>query len=210
MLRLACVALISAWILTGTRPGADQSAQRDPADDASVVKAAIASVSDGRGGHPKAEPLPFLSQSVAVCPERHDETCITSATIERFRPAKIETLGYSDSAGPQPGDAIPSTAARDELIAAAISRNRERHAWTGLSLPSFILIPASEEQNVLVRDRDRSKYAAFSLPAYSSDNHALVYGFYACGARCGTAWLFLLQRSEAEWRVQSRYMLGVR
>jgi len=209
MSRLMVGAIVFAGMLGATHPGTTASSQRDASDDGSVVKAAVANVEDGKGGHPRAEPLPFLSQTVAVCDERHDQTCITQAQIEIFRPDRSNGPRM-DSVGPEPGDAVPAAAVRDELIASLVSRNGQRHPWTGLTLPSFILIPAAEEQNVMVRDRDRSKYAGFSLPGYSKDNRALAYGFYACGARCGSGWLFLLEKSQNEWQVRSRYMVWIR
>jgi hypothetical protein len=54
-----------------------------------------------------------------------------------------------------------------------------------------------------------TSYAVFSLPGYSSAGHAVVYAFYDCGGRCGTAWLWLLEKRSAEWQVRSRFVIGM-
>ena len=49
----------------------------------------------------------------------------------------------------------------------------------------------------------------FSLPAYSSDGHGLVYGEYFCGSLCATGWLFLLRSKGETWEVVGTEVLWV-
>lgn len=46
-------------------------------------------------------------------------------------------------------------------------------------------------------------FSSLSLPGYSSDGCALMYGSYTCGNLCGYGWLFVLQKIEGQWRVES-------
>ena len=52
--------------------------------------------------------------------------------------------------------------------------------------------------------------SSFSLPAYSSDGHAVVYASYVCGGLCGYGWLFLLRQEQGgSWQVVGTEMLWI-
>jgi len=72
------------------------------------------------------------------------------------------------------------------------------------------LVPLSAVQDVFeASNNGRARgYAAFSLPGYSRDGHAVVYGMFTCGSTCGYTWLFLL-RQEPGWHVVSCRMLTI-
>ena len=151
-------------------------------------------------------PLPVLSRTVAVCEVRHDHTCITRDQLGRFLKEVIGNWVL----GPEPGVAIPTSANRAALIASLAKRNAARTPFSIEGMTDLTVIPFESDHDVMVRDRDTSRYAGLTLPAYDSDRHALVYAFYACGARCGSGWLFLLEKRGVGWQVQSRYMLWIR
>ena len=64
----------------------------------------------------------------------------------------------------------------------------------------------SDHSNDWIDTRD---YVALSAPGYSKDGHAIVYGEHHCGMLCGSASLFLLERTEKGWKVIRRAMLWI-
>ncbi len=150
--------------------------------------------------------LPVLSRTVSVCEARHDQTCITKSQLAPFLKDQIGAWVL----GPEPGAAVPDPNERAALVDALVSRNTIRQPLSITVTTELTMVPVENEPDMMVRDRDTSRYSGFTLPGYLRDNRALVYAFYACGARCGSGWLFLLQKTNGDWQVQSRYMLWIR
>jgi hypothetical protein len=101
-------------------------------------------------------------------------------------------------------------ASRDELAKAFRERNREPLPFPGAKLDRIIVTSPEGLDEALKRESGRTRgVSSFSLPAYSTDGHALVYGSYVCGGRCGYGWLFLLERRGEAWQVVSVDMLWI-
>jgi hypothetical protein len=93
-----------------------------------------------------------------------------------------------------------------KLIEAFNSRNIETRRFPDLAESRVLLVPyARLQESLKQRGRETVGYSAFSLPGYSEDRHAMVYGFYTCGGRCGTGWLFILSRTTGGWQVEAAY-----
>ena len=121
------------------------------------------------------------------------------------------TLPYAQGVDRIPSDRLPSATARAELTANFRTRNDTHHDLPLLHTERVKVLTEAErrEAQQRVRNGERSNYAVFSLPAYSTDGHAVVYVAYVCGNVCGNWWLFLLERVEAKWQVQGRLLLGI-
>ena len=65
------------------------------------------------------------------------------------------------------------------------------------------LVPyASLQEALKQRQRETVGYSAFSLPGYSENGYAVVFGFYTCGGRCDRGRLFVLDRTAGKWQVK--------
>ena len=83
---------------------------------------------------------------------------------------------------------------RKELIQSLETRNAESHPLSVVTPPDVVLFD---------RDPAPTGSSSLSLPGYSTDRHALVYGSYSCGSQCGSGWLFVLENVGGHWRVKS-------
>jgi hypothetical protein len=202
---LLCAALFAFQTTASTPPSLR------PDDDRQVIDAVFAHTVQPEADLWRRDPRPLkiLSQSIGACGASRGQTCLSG--LDLLREAKRPpAIGYNDSTGPEPGELMPDESVRLELIASATDRNRARHALPIAASPSVTLVPEADEPDLLIRNRDSARYACFSLPGYTREGHAVIYSFYACGARCGKSWLFVLDREGSGWRVRSRYMLGIR
>jgi hypothetical protein len=112
-------------------------------------------------------------------------------------------------AGVNPVEAVPSTAVREELSLSMTARNSESHPFPAPEIADVTLVGAPPPLTVVAQSGRWTGYTVFSLPGYSSDGHAVVYAFYDCSGRCGTAWLFLLEKRGADWLVQYRHVAAI-
>lgn len=97
--------------------------------------------------------------------------------------------------------------ARAELNRLFREHNTQSQPFARPDIRELVVIPPNEYQQ-----RASSAQAGtvrFSAIAYSTDGHALVYGSYVCGGMCGYGWLFLLERSGAEWRSVANELLWI-
>ena len=92
---------------------------------------------------------------------------------------------------------------RQELVESLEARNAVAHALPATGHPAVALIPADPSKEARQRYYEQAGgVASLSVPGYSSDGHALVYGSYGCGSLCGYSWLFALEKTDGVWRVQ--------
>jgi hypothetical protein len=99
---------------------------------------------------------------------------------------------------------------RDELVASLEARNAVAHALPAIDHPSVVAVPVDHSEKTQRAHRERAGgVAALSLPGYSGDGHALVYGSYWCGNMCGYSWLFLLEKTNGVWQVQTAVMTSI-
>jgi hypothetical protein len=107
-----------------------------------------------------------------------------------------------DAFGRWPG-LIGNERTLQDLVASLEARNAEDHPLPLSDVPGIAVI---EQSAGYVRSPDgptRWGTAKLSLPGYSEDGYALVYGSYACGSLCGYGWLFVLRKVDGHWRVES-------
>lgn len=100
---------------------------------------------------------------------------------------------------------------RTELIASFNRRNGSSVTVPGNISSSATLLSSADLADLtkeIIAGR-RGNFAAFSLPAYSANRHALVYVTYACGNLCGYGWVFLLKNTGTDWTVVSRRELWI-
>jgi hypothetical protein len=151
----------------------------------------------------------LIDHTVATCDSfrspRTQPFCMGSNAAEGVRDGvKIGMMPM----GPTPAEAIPSAAHRAELITSLRARNTEGHALP-VSEGLDIKLVATPPVTKMPEGSTSTSYTVFSLPGYSSAGHAVVYAFHDCGGRCGTAWLWLLEKRNADWHVRSRYVIGM-
>jgi hypothetical protein len=96
-----------------------------------------------------------------------------------------------------------------ELMSQFASRNAERRVMPMIAGTSLIALEELLDEQARMEVGQRISYAAFSAPAYSSDGRALVYATYYCGALCGYGWIFLMEKSDARWRVRGVNLLWI-
>lgn len=177
--------------------------------DASVLEAVLAhkiraevNRFSAGAGLPLPAPVLTFDRTLAICglPEdgRAQMGCLSDEGIvqvfERQLP-RMRRLIFED---------LLTAATRQQLAADLRLRNAVSHPFPEGSLTGVIHIAPEERTEALKRESDRTVgITRLSLPAYSRDGHALVYGSYVCGGLCGEGWLFLLKDHAEVWRVVS-------
>jgi hypothetical protein len=93
---------------------------------------------------------------------------------------------------------------RKELMESLEARNAASYPLQTISHPLVVLIPADRrpEMEELYRERTVGS-SSLSLPGYSGDGYALMYGSYGYGSCCGYSWLFVLKKIDGQWVVRS-------
>jgi hypothetical protein len=99
---------------------------------------------------------------------------------------------------------------RKELIESLEARNAASYPLPTISHPLVVLIPADRqpEMQELYRERTAGS-SSLSLPGYSADGYALMYGSYGYGNCCGYSWLFVLKKIDSQWVVRSATVTAV-
>jgi hypothetical protein len=93
---------------------------------------------------------------------------------------------------------------RRNLVEALEARNSRTRALPPIDHPAVVLIPVDRSEEAQQRYREQAGgVARLSVPGYSADGHALMYASYGCGSLCGYSWLFVLEKTDGVWRVQS-------
>ena len=200
LFRVTVLAVIGAVTTLELKP---QSELRS-ADDIGVYEAVLTSIRAqvplrrSTGGTIDIQPpAPILTsdRTLRMCrPETNEFQCGFADNIDAFEGvSKKFRLNLFEK------HLIP--ARRTELAAAYRARNREPQPFPGIKLEGVVVVP---DGDLAAFDREWSRSrgsASFSLPAYSSDGLALVYGSYYCGNLCAYGWFYLLERRDGIWRV---------
>lgn len=106
---------------------------------------------------------------------------------------------------------IDNDETRRSLVASLEARNGEAHALRLIDAPAVVLISSDNREKALQEYQGRTfGSVSLSVPGYSADGHAIVYGSYACGNMCGDSWLFVLERIADQWRVKSAAPTSIR
>jgi hypothetical protein len=191
-----------------------KQAEVDGTEDRAVLTAVI-----NHTVRPEVQRLTHLGPAAVLFLIDHTTTICESVRSPRSQPFCIganaaewlregQTAGIASMAvGPIPAEAIPSAAHRAELIASLKERNTDRHV---LPLSEGVDVKLVETPPVTKTPSGgtSTSYTVFSLPGYSSAGQAVVSAFYDCGGRCGTSWLWLLEKRGADWHVRARYVVG--
>jgi hypothetical protein len=105
---------------------------------------------------------------------------------------------------------VPDDATRKQLVESLERRNAESHPLPAINNPDVVVLGEAASAETVEKFRQRTVgSSALSLPGYSDDRHALVYGSYSCGSLCGYGWLFVLERSDGQWRVKSATVTSI-
>ena len=210
---LVFVAVISVG---GSVIGVDQSI-RHLADDPAVLLAVIEhtirpQVSRRRTSAEAAEPPVILWEaSVPICSSPPVTPCVTSPSVSLQTRASVPDSTMLRWDPPVP---IMSGEVHAQLVTSFRVRHEESHTLPPLPTAGLELAPRSALRRIDDASNNRQGrvkgYSAFSLPGYSGEGHALIYGSFMCGGRCGYMWLFVLQKQAEGWQVVSKRIVGMR
>jgi hypothetical protein len=185
-------------------------------DDTNIVAAAFEhsvrpEVIARRGDGERNGPFFVFENNIPICSGVRAKPCVNgpSVGVEVFEPVTGPPIGDWGPAQPSVG-----TEVRKELITSFRARNAESRPLPRFLPEGLEFVPQSALAGLDEASNDRqgriSGYAAFSLPGYSRDGHALLYGMFMCGGRCGFTWLFVVERQTVGWRVVARRLVGIR
>ena len=174
-----------------------RAGQIEPMQDDGLVLAAVLEHTilpeHRRASSGVSAPLALVSRSLAMCKQR-------PAGQSGCRiPERWRQLLEPDAARKWAGLVGDEPTLR-ELVQSLEARNAESQ-----SLP--VVMPS----DVVLFDGDpgQTGSSSLSLPGYSTDRHALVYGNYSCGSQCGYVWLFVLENVSGRWRVKSSTVTAI-
>ncbi len=199
MKRAAWVALLTIELLAlGSSSGAGQI---EPIRDDGLVLAAVLEhtilPTHRRTKSGAGVPLTLVSPTIPMCtqPPAGQTRCRITDQWRRF----LEP----DAAGKRPG-LVADDRTRRELIESLEARNTESHPLPVIKHPDVEWFDRDKNSSSDALEKRRNAGLSFlSLPGYSTDRHALVYGSYSCGSLCGYGWLFVLEHVSGQWRVTS-------
>jgi len=141
-------------------------------------------------------PVEVQGTSAPLCPGRsgNASVCRIPDSWHRFlRP---------DASRRWPG-LIGNERTLQDLVASLEARNAGAHTLPLSDVPGIAVVGQSAGYARSPDGPTRWGTAKLSLPGYSDDGYALVYGSYACGSLCGYGWLFVLKKVDGHWRVES-------
>jgi hypothetical protein len=105
---------------------------------------------------------------------------------------------------------IDSDRRRSELVDSLEMRNASPYPLPVIDHPAVVLIPIDRSEQAVERYRESAGgFSRLSLPGYSVDGYALMYGVYGCGSLCGYGWLFVLKKTDGMWQVQSAVVTSI-
>jgi len=183
------------------------------ADDDGLVLAAVVEhtiiPAHRRANSDSAKPLAVVNETTPLCvaPLPGESTCRIPVGWSKFVAPSRNRDGLPVQAG-----LVPDERVRWELVNSLESRNTESHPLPLPTLTGVVLLDARKDPptNALDRHYRRRMFAAsLSLPGYSQERYALVYGSYSCGGLCGYAWLFVLEKTAGRWRVTSATVTAI-
>ena len=154
---------------------------------------------------PGTPPLLVLEQTSSMCQGDRDRSRPICVRVE-----DIESLRTPDRLGNLLGGSAYTGVLRASLVEAFIARNARSEAFPAPEGAGVALVPYAGLQEALKqRQRETVGYSAFSLPGYSENGYAVVFGFYTCGGRCDRGRLFVLDRASGKWQVNDAFTLWV-
>jgi hypothetical protein len=99
---------------------------------------------------------------------------------------------------------------RHDLARELRTRNARTASFSGVNRDGLIVVEPEALTESIARETTRTRgFASFSVPAFSDDGYALVYGSVACDWQCGKGWLFLLRERGEEWQVIKVEMMWI-
>jgi hypothetical protein len=211
--------LIAAISLTPILIGS--TAGQDPAesmDDAAVYGAVIDhTLRDsfrsyaGRETGAASATIQLVGRTVSTCESGRDVSLGCSISSSDIEVALNPALNPNAAGDRIPVDRVPAAATREELKAQFRLRNATSRPLARPRSEDVVIVTDDQFREVSARlnNGQRGNYAVFSLPAYSTDGHAIVDVRYICGNLCGKFWIFLLEKVDSKWRVQGSHLLGI-
>jgi hypothetical protein len=195
-------ALTAAILTIGLLPhqdraiGQTQQAQEDRSVLATVLEATVLPVHrNTKSG--ATEPLAVVNETTPLCMERRENRCrIPEHWVQFLSPdAARKWVGL-----------FPDERTRRQVVASLEIRNTESHPLPLSQFPGVVFVDLRKNPPANTLDqhyRRKLGAASLSLPGYSTNGHALVYGSYSCGGLCGYGWLFVLEKVGGQWRQKS-------
>jgi len=156
------------------------------------------------GGTPPA--ILVRDQTVGLCDEWPHQV---PAGCVHERVALQHFDGTSSGGTPHVGLGLPVDT-RTQLIARFRMANQKSRPLVGQG--SSVMRPLSRAQEAEMRQGEGHwtvAVAELSVPAFSTDGHALMFGRYSCGTECGYSWIFLLRFQEGRWRVTEEFLISI-
>ena len=171
-------------------------------DDALVLRVVIEhtlvpAVERSNSGRNRATVVLVEDRSIPMCtkPRVSDAPCRIPDQWQQFLRPNVER-GWPAM--------VDNDRRRSELVDSLETRNALSHPLPAVNHPAVVLIAAGPSPEARERYREQTGgYSRLSLPGYSTDGHALVFGSYYCGNVCGYGWLFVLKKSDGTWQMQS-------
>jgi hypothetical protein len=206
----AIVLVVLAGVVGLGDPDVPQSVDREIAVYRAVLSNTIQPEIDrlsAEAGLQIPAPVIVFNRTVSTCdsqtprPERMG--CLNENI---FQPFERE----SRSRRPPLFDGLLTSDRRRELAGEFRAKNARAASFTGVNLVSVVVVEPETLAESIARESTRTRgFAAFSVPAFSSDGYALVYGTVSCDGQCGKGWLFLLKARGAEWQVLKAQMMRI-
>jgi hypothetical protein len=135
-------------------------------------------------------------------------TADSSEPLPRQVLTSVELTGHFSNPTPHGTGRVSSltNGPAASVVASLEMRNTESHPLPLSAYPGIVLVDLRTDPPANALDRYyRRKIgsSSLSLPGYSTDGHALVYGSYSCGNVCGYGWLFILAKVRGQWQQKS-------
>jgi hypothetical protein len=202
-----CYVLVPLLVILVTVPPAAQAPVASKRDLA-VLEAVLAHTirpqvnrfSSG-AGLPTPAPVLTFDRTLAICSPgegRSPMGCMSDEmVVQAFErhPPRMRRMAF---------EGLLSQGSRGELAADFRARNAISHLLPEGTLTGVIQVSPEDFAEAQKRESRRTiGTTRLSLPAYSMDGYALVYGSYVCGGLCGEGWQFLLKQQADMWTVVS-------
>jgi hypothetical protein len=202
-------------LVLGAVTGLDDLAVPQPANrDTAVYRAVLSNTIRPEINRLSAEaglrtPAPVIAfnQTVSICdpqaPRPRRMGCLNENIVQPFE-------RESSSRRPPLFAGLLTRDRRHDLARELRARNARAASFSGVNLDGLIVVEPEALAESIARESTRTRgFAAFSVPAFSNDGYALVYGSVACDGQCGKGWLFLLRERGDEWQVIKAEMMWI-
>jgi len=200
-------------LVLGAVTGLEELGVPQPADrDTAVYRAVLSNTIrleinrlSAEAGLRTPAPVIVFNRTVSMCdpqtPRPRSMGCLNENIVQRFE-------RESRSGRPPLFAGLLTGDRRHDLARELRTRNARAASFSGVNLDGLIVVEPEALAESIARESSRTRgFAAFSVPAFSNDGYALVYGSVAYGQ--GKGWLFLLRERGDEWQVIKAEMMWI-